>query len=59
MRTLSNGAIFLLGILFFASCREAPVTERKEPLVYLSTHPVDDKRIAEIEQILQNQNVQK
>ena len=31
----------------------------KEPLVYLSTHPVDDKRIAEIEQILQNQNVQK
>jgi len=31
----------------------------KEPMVYLSTHPVDDKRIAQIEQILQNQNVQK
>jgi len=31
----------------------------KEPLVYLSTHPVDDKRIAQIEKILQNQNAQK
>lgn len=31
--------------------------ERKEqqPLVYLSTHPVDDKRIAEIEKFLQSQ----
>ena len=27
----------------------------KEPLVYLSTHPVDDTRIVEIEKILQNQ----
>jgi predicted Zn-dependent protease len=31
----------------------------KEPIVYLSTHPVDDKRIAEIEKILQNKNAQK
>jgi len=31
----------------------------KEPIVYLSTHPVDDKRIAEIEKILQNKNTQK
>jgi predicted Zn-dependent protease len=31
----------------------------KEPLVFLSTHPVDDKRIAEIEQILQEQDFQK
>src|SRR4030042_227151 len=30
MRTLSNSAICLLGILFLASCREAPVTERKQ-----------------------------
>ena len=28
----------------------------KEPLVYLSTHPVDDKRIAEIEKILQKKS---
>jgi predicted Zn-dependent protease len=27
----------------------------EQPLVYLSTHPVDDKRIAEIEKILKNQ----
>ena len=27
----------------------------KEPLVYLSTHPVDDKRIEELEKILQYQ----
>lgn len=33
--------------------------QEKEPLIYLSTHPVDDKRIAEIEKILQNQNAQK
>ena len=31
----------------------------KEPLVYLSTHPVDDKRIVEIEKILQNQYKQR
>jgi|GEM_PF-3638414 len=31
----------------------------KEPLVYLSTHPVDDKRIVEIEKILQNQHKQR
>jgi metalloendopeptidase OMA1, mitochondrial len=31
----------------------------KETLVYFSTHPIDDKRIAEIEKILQNQNAQK
>jgi predicted Zn-dependent protease len=31
----------------------------KEPIVYLSTHPVDDTRIAHIEKILQNQNAQK
>jgi predicted Zn-dependent protease len=31
----------------------------KEPIVYLSTHPVDDKRIAEIEKILQNQYKQR
>lgn len=30
----------------------------KQPLVYLSTHPVDDKRIAEIEKILQIKNAQ-
>jgi len=29
--------------------------EGKQPLVYLSTHPADDKRIAEIEKILQDQ----
>jgi len=29
--------------------------QREQPLVYLSTHPVDDKRIAEIEKILHNQ----
>lgn len=33
--------------------------QEKEPLVYLSTHPVDDKRIAQIEKILQNQHAQK
>lgn len=31
----------------------------KEPLVYLSTHPVDDKRIIEIEKILQNQDTKR
>ena len=31
----------------------------KQPLVYLSTHPVDEKRIAEIEKILQNQYKQR
>jgi predicted Zn-dependent protease len=31
----------------------------KESIVYLSTHPVDDKRIAQIEKILQNQNAKK
>jgi len=31
----------------------------KQPLVYLSTHPVDEKRIADIEKILQNQRAQK
>jgi len=31
----------------------------EQPLVYLSTHPVDEKRIAEIEKILQNQRAQK
>ncbi len=31
----------------------------QQPLVYLSTHPVDDKRIAEIEKLLQSQYKQK
>ena len=31
----------------------------EKPLVYLSTHPVDDKRIVEIEKILQNQHAHK
>ena len=31
----------------------------KEPPVYLSTHPVDEKRIAEIEKILQKRDLQK
>jgi metalloendopeptidase OMA1, mitochondrial len=31
----------------------------EQPLVYLSTHPVDDKRIAEIKKILQNQKNQR
>jgi predicted Zn-dependent protease len=31
----------------------------KQSLVYLSTHPVDDKRIVEIEKILQNQKIQR
>src|SRR4030066_142571 len=30
MRTLSNVALFLSAILLFASCREVPVTERKQ-----------------------------
>jgi predicted Zn-dependent protease len=34
-------------------------SQGKEPIVYLSTHPVDDKRSAQIEKILQNQNAQK
>jgi len=33
--------------------------QREQPLVYLSTHPVDDKRIAEIEKILENQKSQR
>jgi len=33
--------------------------QREQPLVYLSTHPVDDKRIAEIEKILENQKNQR
>jgi predicted Zn-dependent protease len=33
--------------------------QREQPLVYLSTHPIDDKRIAEIEKILQNQKNQR
>jgi metalloendopeptidase OMA1, mitochondrial len=31
----------------------------EQPLVYLSTHPLDEKKIAEIEKILQNQRAQK
>jgi hypothetical protein len=30
MRILKKGTLFLLAILLFASCREAPVTERKQ-----------------------------
>ena len=33
--------------------------QREQPLVYLSTHPVDDKRITEIEKILRNQKNQR
>ena len=31
----------------------------QQPLVYLSTHPLDDQRIAEIEKILRNQQAQR
>jgi metalloendopeptidase OMA1, mitochondrial len=31
--------------------------EGKQPLVYLSTHPLDEKRIVEIEKILQDQKI--
>lgn len=33
--------------------------KEEKPLVYLSTHPIDDKRIAEIEKILQNYRANK
>lgn len=46
-----------LGALeFWKRMRES--RQGKKPIVYFSTHPVDDKRIAEIEKILQIKNAQ-